>query len=266
MIGQRVSGVWVRGAGMYWGALVTLLLLSPAAFAIDHDNIDSGRPLRFDDAESIGLRERSLELGFSPNWTRGSRFRAGLSAEYLFGFAPNSYYSVDFDANTANLGRVGLGYFRNIQRETIGSPGLAFRVDTYLPTGTDSESRRGVDFRLRGIMSRTIKGNERLHLNLDGVVRTSAGEGNRSFLPSAIVGYTRPVGYPRRFDRTALAEVAYRSDERTGTGGIVSVGAGMRQQVTPRSVLDLGIQSDVSAARDATKDTFRLIAGYSTSF
>lgn len=263
--GSRVPTKWVAGGGAY--LLISLLLLLPStAFAIDHDNIDGGRPLRFDDAESIGLRERALEYGFSPTWTRGSRFRVGLTAEYLFGFALNSYYSVDFDADTENIGRLGLGYFRNIQRETIGSPGLAFRVDTYLPTGTDPESQRGVDFRLRGILSKTIKGNERLHLNLDGIVRTAAGAGNRTFLPSATLGYTRPVGYPRRFDRTALAEIAYRTDERRGTGGIVSVGAGMRQQVTPRSVVDVGIQSDVSAARGATKDNLRLIAGYSTSF
>lgn len=248
-------------------ALVSLVALIPLpAHAIDHDNIDASRPLRFDDAESIGFRERAFELGFAPTWARGSRFRTGFSAEYLNGFALNSFYSVDFDGDNTGLGRTGLGVFHNFRRETLASPGLAVRFDTFLPTGRDAESSRGVDFRARGILSRTLKGNERLHVNLDAVYRTSPGTGNRSFVPSATVGYTKPVGYPKRFDRTALAEVSFRPDETTGRGSVVSVGVGLRQQVTPRSVADLGLQSDIAATGGASRNNVRLVAGYSTSF
>ncbi len=245
-------------------ALIAAGSVASSAFAIDHDNIDASRPLRFDDAESIGFRERALEFGFSPTWARGSRFRSGLTAEYLNGFALNTYYSVDFDASNERLGRTGIGVFRNFRRETLDKPAVALRFDTYLPTGTDADSRRGVDFRLRGIVSRTVRGSDRLHINADAVVRTSPLGGERTFLPGVTVGYTKPLGYPTRFDRTALAEVSYRADERTG--GILGVGIGVRQQVTPRSVADVGIQSDIVAKSGANRDDFRVNVGYSTSF
>ncbi len=35
------------------------------AFAIDHNNIDAGRPLGFDDAEAVAYRERAVEAGIS---------------------------------------------------------------------------------------------------------------------------------------------------------------------------------------------------------
>jgi len=41
---------------------------------------------------------------------------------------------------------------------------------------------------------------------------------------------------------------------------------GLRQQVTVRSVFDLGIESDVGAFNGAPGDRLRLIAGYSTAF
>ncbi|HVK03553.1 MAG TPA: hypothetical protein VM490_08765 [Armatimonadaceae bacterium] len=257
-------------------AAASLLLLAPgAARAIDHDNIDGGRPLRFEDADSIAFRERAFEFGIAPTWPRGSDFGLGLSAEYLWGFALNSHVSLDFDPSLggragsddtrADLGRVGVGVFHNFNRETLGTPSFAVRADAYLPTGRGT---RGVDFRLRGIMSRTIRGNERLHVNLDGEFRTDPEEGGRSFVPAVAVGYSRPIGYPRRFDRTALAEVTWRGGEggEGGSGGVLSVGAGLRQQVTVRSVFDVGIQSDVAAARGAARDDLRLVAGYSTAF
>lgn len=207
-----------------------------------------------------------MELGLTPTWARGQRFQAGFSTEYLHGFALNSFYSVDFDGSNRGLGRTGVGVFHNLRRETLASPGIAFRFDTFLPTGRDANSSRGVDFRARGILSRTLRGNERLHLNLDAVYRTSTTSGSRAFVPSAVIGYTRPVGYPKRFDRTALAEIAFRSDEETGRGNIISVGAGLRQQVTPRAVADIGIQTDAVAHGGATRTHLRLVAGYSTSF
>lgn len=245
--------------------LVTVLALyTVPALAIDHDNVDASRPLRFDDAESIGFRERALEFGLSPTWARGSRFRSGLTAEYLNGFALNTYYSVDFDATNERLGRTGIGIFHNLRRETLEKPSVALRFDTYLPTGTDADSRRGIDFRLRGIVSRTVQGSDRIHINADAVVRTSPLDDERTFLPAVTVGYTKPLGYPKRFDRTALAEVSYRAAERAG--GVLGVGIGVRQQVTPRSVADIGIQSDIAAKSGANRDYFRLNVGYSTSF
>ena len=66
-----------------------------------------------------------------------------------------------------------------------------------------------MDFRLRGISSKTIGPYDHLHLN----VNTETKDGDRSVLPGLILGYSRPLGYPRLFDRTILAEVGVRGGE-----------------------------------------------------
>ena len=50
--------------------------MAAPARAVDHNNLDAGRPLRFDDAEPLAFREQSLELGFSlglPGTPQGTR-------------------------------------------------------------------------------------------------------------------------------------------------------------------------------------------------
>jgi hypothetical protein len=80
-----------------------------------------------------------------------------------------------------------------------------------------------------------------------------------------VLGYSRPLGYPRRFDRTILAEVGVRGSEEKGTDAIVSAGIGLRQQVGYQSVLDIGLQSDFAGDKRDRNDV-RFIAGYSIAF
>ena len=252
-----------------------LCLLAAPVFAIDHDNVDGGRPLTFDDAESIAFRERAIEFGisgYSP-FRRGG-LGVGLSAEYLYGFAVNSHFSVDVDPSFGarsgsgdrrfNLGNVGLGVFHNFNRETLRTPAYAVRADAYLPTGRGA---RGAGLRLRGIMSRTFNQYSRFHLNVDANVQTSPDTGQRSVVPAVTLGVTRPLGYPTYFNRTGLAEIGVRASEETGRGAIFYAGVGIRQQVTVRSALDVGVQSDFAATNGGSaRDNLRLVAGYSTQF
>jgi hypothetical protein len=57
-----------------------------------------------------------------------------------------------------------------------------------------------------------------------------------------------------------------QAGSRKGTGPVLLAGIGLRQQVTVRSVLDLGVESDVAGSDRAPRDRFRVIAGYSVSF
>jgi hypothetical protein len=79
-----------------------------------------------------------------------------------------------------------------------------------------------------------------------------------------ILGYSRPLGYPTRFDRTLLAQVGYRTNEERGESGITTLGVGLRQQVSVRSVFDIGLKSDITGGRH--RDALQLVAGYSTQF
>lgn len=249
------------------------LVAAPAAHAVDHNNVDAGRPLRFDDADAIAYRERAFEYGVGLSARRGRALGLGFSAEYLYGFALNSHLSLDADVSLGgragsddtrlDLSEIGIGAFHNFNREYNGTPALAFRGDVFLPA---ARGGGGAQFRLRGILSKTARQYSRLHLNVDANFAPGADGNERRFRPGVTLGYSAPLGYPARFDRTGLAEVSVQSSEEKGKGPVVAVGVGLRQQVTVRSVLDVGLQSEISAPAGAARETLRVVAGYSTAF
>jgi len=262
-----------RAPGAAAALLLLAVLAAPAARASDHNNIDAGRPLRFDDAETIAFGERDFEYGLSLGFGRGRAAGLGLTAEYLVGVALNTHVSVGIDASVGgradngndtglDIGGVGIGVLHNFNREYGGTPAFSLRGDVFLPTGRGGA--HGADLRLRAILSRAHGPYGRLHLNADAVFAIDPGENERTFRPALTLGYSVPLGYPTRFDRTGLAEIGIRSGEERGT--VVSGGVGLRQQVTPRAVIDAGIQSDLAGSRRAPRETLRLVAGYSTAF
>jgi hypothetical protein len=253
-------------------ALSTVLALAAArpTFAVDHNNIDAGRPLDFDDAEAIAYREKAFEFGGALVKPRSGKMGLEGAVELLYGVAPDTHVSLDLDPRYGSgggekrrfdAGAVGLGLFHNFNREYGNTPAFSLRADAYLPTGRDS---RGIDFRVRGIASRQLRGYNRLHLNLDLGINNRARRDERMTQPGVILGYSRPLGYPTRFDRTVLAQVGYSTNEERGESGITTVGVGLRQQVSVRSVFDIGLKSDITGGRH--RDAFQLVAGYSTQF
>ena len=275
------------------GAAVLALaagLASPAQ-AVDHNNVDAHRPLDFDDAESIAFREQSLEFGLDLLWPRRSSLGLEAHAEYLYGFALNSHLTLGFEASiggratggdpgdesvglfhvggsaggddTRFASGVSLGLFHNFNREYGGTPALSLRGDVFLPTGRDSDS---VEFRVRGIASKHVSQHGRLHVNADLNVAPGAGRGERELNPALILGYTQPLGYPRKFNRTGLAQLGIQAGPESGKGPVITAGLGIRQQIGVRSVLDVGVLSDVAGFNGAPRDRLRLVAGYSYGF
>lgn len=259
----------------FLSAIAAAIFLATPALAVDHDNIDASRPLTFDDAETIAFGERAFEFGLravSPY--RRNALGANLSLEYLYGFRVNTHFSVDVDPSfgvragsddtRANIGDIGFGLQHNFNRETLKSPALGIRADAYLPTGRGSQ---GLGIRLRGILSRTLRQYDRYHVNVDANFVTDPGAGARGFVPAVTLGYSTPVGYPRNFNRTVVAELGTRASDDTDGGAIFNAGVGLRQQVTVRSVFDVGVQSDFAATKfSPDRDDLRLVAGYSTQF
>lgn len=242
-----------------------------AAQAVDHDNIDASRPLDFDDAETIAFREKSSDFGAALAQKRGSQLGLAGEAEFLYGFARNwqlnlglapAFASQNGAGRRLDVGDFALGVQHNFNRETQSSPAFGFRADAYLPTGRGSD---GVDFRVRAIASRKFGNYGRLHLNIDLNANNSPAIGQRRMLPEAIMGYSRPLGYPRRFDRTLVAQVGLRTAPTIGNPALVNLGVGLRQQVSQRSVFDVGLKSDLSGGT-TDRERFRVIAGYSTAF
>jgi len=253
-------------------AAAFVVFVASTAHAVDHNNIDANRPLSFDDADSIATGEQSLEVGAALIKPRGRTAGGEFEVEYLYGFAPNTHLNVGIDPSVGDRadtedtdfdpGDVSVGVFHNFNREYDNTPAIAFRTDAALPTGRNSQ---GVDFRLRGIASKTVGEYDRLHVNLDLNVKSQPESDEHRLTPALILGYSRPLGYPRRFDRTILAELGVRGSEEKGAAPIVSAGIGLRQQVGYQNVLDIGLQSDF-AGGNGERNNVRFVAGYSTAF
>ena len=253
--------------------LILLLSLFQSVTAVDHNNVDAGRPLSFDDAEAIAFRERALEVGWGGISPHGAPAGVIFSPEFLYGFALNSHLALDLDAvaggragmldRNFQISDIKLSYFHNFNREFGNIPAFSLKSEIAFPTETGA---KGVKIHLRGIASKVLIQYDRIHLNFDGVFVSAPRNGERRLRPGIILGYTKPIGYPRSFTRTGVAEVSLQTSEQKGTGPVLSLGIGLRQQVTVRSVFDIGIKSDVLALDEAPHEDVRVIAGYSISF
>lgn len=263
-----MSSVWKRVLGI----ALTAALAAVAAAQTDHDNIDARRPLRFEDAEPIAYRSRAFDYGFGLNFPRRRTVGLDGSIEYFSGIAPNSQLEVgispllggrsDSRSTAGAIGEFDVAYFYSFRQELRNTPALAAKVEASFP-GVSGENPV---YRLRGIASRTVNRYDRVHLNLDADFEPSGGSDVTKARLGAILGYTHPLGYPREFNTTGLAELAIVPGTRSGEGYGLSLGAGLRRQISPRAVLDFGVQSDVVPGRNTTPNYFRLVAGYSVSF
>lgn len=248
---------------------VFAIMLVSGALASDHNNIDSGRPLRFDDAYSIGFGERALEYGLSSAWLRGGSMLYDGKFEFKYGFAKNRDIGINFHPSYLeedkhfDAGNVELSYFQQIQREIDNSPALAFKVDLGLPTGRDSS---GIEARLRGIMTKNAGQYDKFHINVDAFFATDPEAGARDVTFGAVFGYSNPLGAPTKFDKTFVAQFAVEQGRMSGEGWTGNLGIGLRQQVSERGVLDFGIESDIFAPSGSRKTPIRLTLGYSYGF
>lgn len=213
-----------------------LLFLVPAACwaQSDHTNVEDGHPLGFDDAYSIGYGERSF--GFSRSFGPANDFHVGAT----YGFAKNEDFMIGYDTSGKEL---ELSYFRGLRREIEEHPGLAYRVSAHVPRNGSA------NVTIRGIVTKPLGQFDKVHLNVDFLLATELGFG-------ATIGYSSPLGLPRHFDTQFLAELggAVQSGQRPMT----RFGVGLRHQVNPVTVADLGIQV-------SSKET-RLKFGMSVSF
>lgn len=245
--------------------------ITTTAIASDHNNIDAGHPLSFDDAESIAFGEQAFEFSAKTIFPEGQPVGGEFSIEYLNGFALNSHFSVEVDGSVGGrvetdstefeLDAVYGTIFHNFNREYNNIPAFSLRGDVGVPTANDSQ---GLDFRLRGIASKTLGQYNRFSLNLDLDGQTETETGERSLVPGFILGYTRPLGYPRRFDQTFLAEIGLRMSEKIDNGAIILTGIGLRRQIGYQRVLDMGLEGDIST--DGQESRLKVIVGFSGSF
>jgi hypothetical protein len=242
-----------------------LILCGTVAFAqTDHDNLDAGRPLRFEDAEPLAYRGLALELGLGANFS-GDEEWFDLPIALVYGIALNQQLEVSISSLFGNVDNDGvdhieLAYMISFSREIRNSPAFAVKFGAEFPVVDDDDDPT---YTARAIWTKTARQYDRLHLNLDVGFLPEAQSGEREVRFGAILGYTRPIGYFTHFDTTAVAELGFEQGELNGDRASVFGGLGIRRQINPRSVLDLGIEFDFERERNKTT---RIVAGYSVSF
>ncbi len=210
--------------------ILCLIALASKTLASDHNNFERGRPLLFDDAYSIAYGEREFQTGLS---LAGNHL--GFNTSLGYGFAKNQEISFGFDADRGSSTIGEVSFFQNLAREINDSPAFGLRLTSTAAAGQKPSGN------LRLIATKALQQYDKIHLNLDFESRQ---------VPGFLVGYSAPIGYPKRFDQTLMAEVGYKQKQAI-------VGVGMRRQIDPRSVLDFGIESG---------KTLRLTAGFSIAF
>ena len=248
--------------------LALLVGLPPTVSAIDHDNLDEGRPLRLEDAYPIAAGEWALETGAGLSAQRKSRSRGIFPVEILYGLVPNFQVSlgtmlltdpkrVEGQTKSADLQLSGL---YNFNQETLSLPALGVRFTLNLPTGTESS---GADFRIKGLVTKSI-GRLSVHLNPVFEVLSGTKPVERDGRYELALGASYPVGAPKHTLTTLLGDVFTEQAPRRGDPQIVGVEIGVRRQWTPWTVLDAGVGTEF--AGPANRSDFFVTVGLSVGF
>jgi hypothetical protein len=226
---------------------------SPAV-AIDHKNLDEGRPLRLEDAYAIANGELAVEVGAGGVFERRGPNRAVFPIELLYGLPRNLQLSIgsflatdprDID-DQEKAGDVRLSVLYNLNQETLRVPAFAGKVSLNLPTGVDSS---GVDVELKGIATKSI---DRLSIHLNGGYRFLNGteRDERDGRYEIAVGASYPIGAPKHTRTIVIGDVFTEQSKRRGASNTVGLELGVRHQLTPRLVLDGGVGSEIAGPGD----------------
>ena len=251
-------------------AVVVLLVLGTIshASALDHKNLDEGRPLRLEDAYSIATGELTIETGGGFTLQRRGPARGLFSVELLYGAYPNLQLSVGTLLSTdphdiedhPKSGDLRFGALYNFNQETIALPAFAVKLGIDTPTGIDA---RGYAIELKGIITKSIQ-RLSLHLNAGYEFLTSTGRGERNGRYNLALGASYPIGAPKFTRLTLVGDVFAEQSGRRGEAPVVGTEVGLRYQLTPRVVWDVGIGTEF--AGPAHRSDLFLTTGFSVGF
>jgi len=168
---------------------------------------------------------------------RDARFLPGLCRPCL------SYACASWHSN-ASCSRV----LHNFNQETLRFPALAAKLSVDFPAGMRS---RGVDTELKGIVTRSF-GQTRAHLNVGYEFVGHAGDGERNGRYEIVLGAQYPLGYPRFLNTTVLADVFTQQSVHSGESNPTGVEVGIRQQIAPLTVIDVGVGTEFAGPAERT--------------
>src|SRR5262245_24263049 len=245
------------------------VVLSPfTALAIDHGNLDEGRPLRLEDAYAIATGEIALETGGGFSLIRRGPDRGFFPIEVLYGALPNFQIGLGTTLSThpheidepVKSGDLRVSALYNFNQETLVMPAFGVKLEVNFPTGVDAH---GVALKLKGIVTKSI---ERLSLHFNAAYQglTDARGDERNGQYELVLGASYPLGAPRYTRATIIADVFTEQSARHGEDNTVGVEAGFRYQITRTIVWDAGVGTEFAGTSDRSQFMFK--TGFSWAY
>jgi hypothetical protein len=248
--------------------VAALVLMATEAVAIDHTNLDEGRPLRLEDAYPIAHGEIAVEAGAGLTLQRRGPDRGLFGVELLYGILPNlqigigSLLSTDPRAidEPPRSGDLHLSALYNLNQETISLPAFAVKLALDTPTGVGG---RGFGVELKGMVTKSI---DRLavHLNAGYEFLTASRDGERDGRYEFALGASYPIGAPQFTRASLIGDVFAEQSVHRGEATTVGTEIGIRYQLTPRLVWDVGMGTEFGGP--AGRSNFFMTTGVSFGF
>jgi len=240
--------------------LFTVLATAGSVCAIDHGNLDEGRPLRLEDAYPIAYGEFAIEAGGGFTLQRRGADRGLFPVELLYGPLPNLQVGLGTVLSTdpreiddrPKSGDLRLSALYNFNQETLTLPAFAVKLSLDAPTGVDAH---GFSVEPKGIVTKSIE-RLSLHLNAGYEFITSSHEDERDGRYKLAIGASYPVGAPRFTRPTLLGDVFAEQSSRHGEPTTVGTELGLRYQLTPRIVWDVGVGTEFAGPANRSKFSF----------
>jgi hypothetical protein len=245
-----------------------LLVVAAPAWAIDHKNLDENRPLRLEDAYPIASGEIAVEAGGGFRLVRRGADQGFFPVEILYGALPNLQVGIGSVLLTdpraiddrPKSGDLRLSALYNFNQETLELPALALKLGLDAPTGTGG---RGYGVGLKGIATKSIE-RLSLHLNAGYELLTDTKDDERAGRYDLALGFSYPVAAPQFTRATLVGDVFAEQALRRGAATTVGAEVGLRYQLTPRIVWDVGIGTEFAGPADRSR--FFVGTGFSFGF
>ncbi len=242
-------------------ATILLSLLAPTAAAqTAYYNLDTGRPLRVQDAYAIERYGWDLQLGPAVSGPSGSASTWALETALAYGAFPRTQFELAAPLASApaaggghstGIDGLDVGALYDLNTETSALPAFAAAAHVTLPVG--SLGPPSTLLSLEGIATRSFTG-FRIHLDASATIGPTGGgtgalERSRWFAGAAI-----DHAWPLSSVLAAVEIVALQP--LADTSAIAwSAGTGARVQWTPTLVLDGGVSRRFSGANQAWSAT-----------
>ena len=238
------------------------------AEAIDHKNLDEDRPTRLEDAYPIARGEISIETGAGFALLKRGPNRGVFPIEILYGAIPNLQVGVGSTLFTdphdiedrPKSGDLRASALYNFNQETLTLPAFAAKLTFTAPTGVDAH---GYGIELKGIVTKTI---DRLSFHFNGGYEflTGSTRTERDGRYELALGASYPIGAPKFTRATLVGDVFADQPATRGESTIVGIEAGLRYQLTPSIVWDVGVGTEF--AGPASRSVFFATTGLSFGF